>query len=987
MDNLLIEMENPGAKWRAKPFWALNDELETGEIRNQIKKFKEMGFGGYFMHSRVGLKTPFLGEEWFEMIAAGIDEGKRTGLETWLYDEDRWPSGIAGGYVTMDHRNRVKRLHCLRTKGDCVPVGALAVFKAQLRNNRLISYEKADPASLFHSEDILAFCVRTGYPNDANIGFYNGTTYIDTLNKQTVAKFIDLAYKPYLRFKDEFGTGVKGMFTDEPNRSVFLGTPHDNEWEREGSQYQIPWTPSFPTEFRDRKGYDILECLPEIFFNVDGTDRSKVRYDVSDVIAQLFTEAFITQVSAWCAENGIALTGHYLGEDDLFMLNWGGGVVDRFYEPMEIPGVDLINEREEYMAPKQVQSAARQFGKKWTMCEMYASSGWGYSFQQYKSYGEWNAVFGINLRCPHLSLYSIAGQRKRDCPPNISFQQAWYKDYKVVEDHFARLGVAVSEGDPMCSLLVIHPFDATAGILLPGWASKRPGPGYDEPFWRYETEFKKFTRSLMGLQIDFDTSEEAMIEKHGRVEIVQGRALLAIGKMKYTCVAAPPLVSLRGSVAALLADFAAQGGSVVFVGEAALIIDFEDDARFAGFPVVKNETNAVRAEFAGYGTVSVSGATAFDVLAMHRRGEGRDTALLVNTRLDAVFDGMVRIRSSGQVQLYETLTCERFILPAKQDGEWLEFPLEMPRGGSALLFIVKEREILPVLGHGSYTELPCPGPYDVELDSPNVLLFNRPCYRIESGKQGTAHILEVDKSARDHMGFERRSNSMYQPWFRKTFFGLENRFCQIELVYSFKIEHLPEDGLLLCLEQPQRHELSINGAPLEQTDCGFFADKCIRKLKLDSKMLKPGVNTITSICRFDEETDLEAMYLLGDFGVRLDGVTATLTKPVKRLGLGDISTQGLPFYAGGIKYRIRAPKINGAAKVRADGFRGIALRLHEPGRKPRLIPFEPYEAEMSSSDFSIELICSMGNAFDGMRADGELEVQGLINCPLYMVIR
>ncbi|MCL1887530.1 MAG: hypothetical protein FWF96_01490, partial [Kiritimatiellaeota bacterium] len=457
-------LRNPGPEWRAKPFWALNDELDESGIRAQINTFKEMGFGGYFMHSRVGLKTPFLGAKWFDMIAAGIDEGKRTGLETWIYDEDRWPSGTAGGLVTLDHRCRAKRLHCLRTKGDSIPDGALAVFKYALRDGGLASYEKINPWAAGRDEDVLVFVARTGFPNDNNMGFYNGMTYIDTLSKHAVARFLDAAYAPYLRFKDEFGKGVKGVFTDEPNRGPFLATPYDSEWEREGSQYQIPWTANFAAEFEKRMGYGLVDRLPEVFFNLAGEARSKVRYDASEVTAQLFIEAFTEQVAAWCGKHGLELTGHYLGEDNLYMLNWACGVVDRFYEPMSVPGIDLIGGAVEYMVPKQVQSAARQFGKKWTMCEMYAHSGWGYRFQQYKSYGEWNTVFGINLRCPHLSLYSLAGQRKRDCPPTISFQQAWHKDYRAVEDHFARLGVAVTEGEPLCSLLVVHPVDATSGV-------------------------------------------------------------------------------------------------------------------------------------------------------------------------------------------------------------------------------------------------------------------------------------------------------------------------------------------------------------------------------------------------------------------------------------------------------------------------------------------------------------------------------------------
>ena len=44
--------------------------------------------------------------------------------------------------------------------------------------------------------------------------------YIDILNHQVVKAFIDSTYKVYYdRFADEFGKGLKGFFTDEPQYS------------------------------------------------------------------------------------------------------------------------------------------------------------------------------------------------------------------------------------------------------------------------------------------------------------------------------------------------------------------------------------------------------------------------------------------------------------------------------------------------------------------------------------------------------------------------------------------------------------------------------------------------------------------------------------------------------------------------------------------------------------------------------------------------
>ena len=87
-------------KYGAKPFWAWNGKLDKEELIRQTEVMKEMGFGGFFMHSRTGLATEYLSDEWFDDINACADAAEKEDMESWLYDEDRWPSGSAGGIAT-----------------------------------------------------------------------------------------------------------------------------------------------------------------------------------------------------------------------------------------------------------------------------------------------------------------------------------------------------------------------------------------------------------------------------------------------------------------------------------------------------------------------------------------------------------------------------------------------------------------------------------------------------------------------------------------------------------------------------------------------------------------------------------------------------------------------------------------------------------------------------------------------------------------------
>ena len=97
---------HPTSEYRGAPFWSWNDELEKEELCRQIDEFHEMGFGGFVMHPRSGLKTPYLGKDFMDCVRSCGDKAKENRMLAWLYDEDRYPSGFAGGFVTKDGRCR-----------------------------------------------------------------------------------------------------------------------------------------------------------------------------------------------------------------------------------------------------------------------------------------------------------------------------------------------------------------------------------------------------------------------------------------------------------------------------------------------------------------------------------------------------------------------------------------------------------------------------------------------------------------------------------------------------------------------------------------------------------------------------------------------------------------------------------------------------------------------------------------------------------------
>jgi hypothetical protein len=81
--------QNPPKPYREAPFWSWNDDLDPQELVRQIELMDQAGWGGFFMHSRVGLKTPYLGARWMDCIRTSTAAARQRGMQAWIYDEDK----------------------------------------------------------------------------------------------------------------------------------------------------------------------------------------------------------------------------------------------------------------------------------------------------------------------------------------------------------------------------------------------------------------------------------------------------------------------------------------------------------------------------------------------------------------------------------------------------------------------------------------------------------------------------------------------------------------------------------------------------------------------------------------------------------------------------------------------------------------------------------------------------------------------------------
>lgn len=174
---------NPGSEYRGAPFWAWNNHLEPEKLVRQIEQLKEMGFGGFHMHSRTGMSSPYLGTEFMERIKLCVEKARTEGMHAWLYDEDRWPSGAAGGLVTKDPAYRARHLLFTpseRLNGEGGSCTLLARFSIRLDSDGcLAAYRRLSHGETPAPTETIWYAYRE---IDEESPWFNNQTYVNTLD-------------------------------------------------------------------------------------------------------------------------------------------------------------------------------------------------------------------------------------------------------------------------------------------------------------------------------------------------------------------------------------------------------------------------------------------------------------------------------------------------------------------------------------------------------------------------------------------------------------------------------------------------------------------------------------------------------------------------------------------------------------------------------------------------------------------------------------
>lgn len=155
--------------------------------------------------------------------------------------------------------------------------------------------------------------------------------------------------------------------------------------------------------------------------------------------------------------------------------------------------------------------------------------------------------------------------------------------------------------------------------------------------------------------------------------------------------------------------------------------------------------------------------------------------------------------------------------------------------------------------------------------------------------------------------------------------GKDGTFCDPSLTVESEVE-VP---VRLALEEAEHASVKLNGKTVNEKVSGWYTDHCIGTIEIGT--LQKGTNIVEATVPFTHRIGLEWCYLLGDFGVRIEGRAGVVTAPVRALSFGNIVPQGLPFYGGNITYHLPVSIGANGAVVHIPHYRGALVAVEKDG--------------------------------------------------------
>lgn len=937
--SLSAEFNAPSAEYTTAPFFVWNYKITKDEIDNYLNDFKKEGSSQVFIHPRPGLVTEYLSDEWFELYKYTVEKGKELGMNIWIYDENSYPSGFAGGHVPDQMPESYNQGQGLKmTKFETLPDTAARYYLClKEENGKYINITPTLENEKGKTGKYLLFNKTYNGKRD----WYGGFSYVDLLYPGVTQKFIEITMSGYEKnLGTEFGKTIPGTFTDEPQ----INSPGG-----------IRWTPDLFEVFQKHWNYDLKTQLPSLYEEVG--DWKKVRHNYTRTLLQLFIDRWAKPWYAYCEENGLKFTGHYWEHEWPNMRPGGDNMA--MYAWHQVPAIDMLfNQWDDstvkaqfgnVRAVKELASAANQTGRQRKLSETYGGGGWELTFVDMKRLGDWEYALGVNLMNQHLSHITLAGARKYDYPLTFTYHEPWWNDYKYINDHYARLSMALSSGRQMNDILILEP--TTSSWLYDSYVKSNKRSG------EIGQTFQNFITKLEKSQVEYDLGSENMIRDLGQIK--NGKFI--VGQCSYSAVVIPPMVeNLDLSTFKLLEKFVSGGGRLLAFSTPSLVDGAVNEslnkfiAKNSGKIIFENVlTPEVISKYFTSPDLGFSDVSGKDLYHHRRTLSDGQVLFLVNSGLEEPVSGSLKIKGAGAVEL-NTLTGETYDYPYSADGDNLSLSFNLHPAGSLLLYIpeLKQAGNNAPEKHYDFTTVEASSQMNVARDADNALTIEFCDLMVGGETTSDMHNFNAADKVFKYHGFKNGN-----PWntsvqfktqtVNRDTFGVNTGFTA---TYHFNVKGSFDYATMKAVvERPYLWTVSVNGTEVKAEPGKWWLDREFGVFNIGS-LVKKGDNTISLLVSpMKVHAEIEPVYIVGDFSVKPAEKGWTIEAPVKLLTTGSWKDQGMPFYSWGVTYTIEfnIEKPEGKYLVSLHKWKGSIAEVRVNGNPATQIAFPPYNSEVT----------------------------------------
>ncbi len=953
--------KNPPKQFYSVPFWAWNGKLDIARLKEQIDDAEEMGYSGFIMHPRIGLQTTYLGQEYFSAIRFCQEYAAGKDMQAWLYDEDKWPSGYGAGFVTKNKNYRARYILMTKTaypEGLChttLKTGTritadgeatlIAKYILVRRAGMLVSYKRiaADSEKENVQDDVwYAYKIILG-----DQPWFNNQAYVDMLNPEATKCFLNEIYEKYLSaFESEFPANVPAVFTDEPQ--VFTW-----QWLKDGSEdgeAGIAYSDAVSKQYFDRFGTNLFDIIPELFWNWYDGKPAENRYNYCKLVAEVFDKSYAGVIEPWCKRNNILFTGHLM--DEAFLSGQCRTSFDlmRCYRNYDLPGIDILDNRIEHTTAKQAQSICRQMGKQGVACEMYGVTNWDFDFRGKKFQGDWLAAMGVNYRIPHLMWLYMSGESKRDYPAPLDTHSPWYKRNRVLEDYYARCATILRRGRSVVKIAVLHPIES---YWLACGAEKQTINERE----LLEKTFAGVTEKLLQSNYDFDYLNEQLLED---LSCYCEEECLIIGEMRYNAVILPALLTIRKTTLSLLEEFKRKGGQIFSVCSLPAYVDCKiNNTRVEKLKSIVQSVDSLE-ELPVYlevlrdiDFIDCNGKRITSFCFQIREDEDGRWVYIAHTTENATayHDMQVYITGRWEVEIYDAINGKVYPAAYKNDDDNTIVTVSILENDSLILKLISKKIVL------EYTYAESVKYY---LEEENSLLVDIMEYSLDNGPwEEKEEILRIDDRIRKQLGMSLRTDAFPQPWLTINN-NLENIKQHEVRLRSTVLSDICLDKADIVWEGNEDVRIFWNEKEIEYSD-GYYIDKMLHKSPLPG--IVKGINRLEVVIPFNNSTNLEWFYILGQFGIKEIDNEIHICELQQSVSFGDYSRQGLMFYGGNLIYELDADLPEGRLEVEINDYKAPLIDIGVDNKEFIPVFKAPYKADLGfvSAGLHKIIIRSYGN--------------------------